>query len=275
MSDRPGRRATAELLRRHGVRPRRSLGQHFLIDPNIVSKIVRLTETGLGDRVLEVGTGTGNLTRALAEAALRVRSYEVDERLRPLLAEVLAGFPNVDLRFQDALQADLPATLGEGAWTMAANLPYHVGTPLLLILLREAPQLERFVVMLQRETAERLVASPGTKTYGIPSVIARLYAEVDITFRVPPQVFLPPPPVESAVVVLQRLGGPPHGAGRAVELAMAAFGKRRKMLRRSLGGILEEPARTLAAAGIDPTARAEQLSPDDYLRLAAAVDDAR
>jgi 16S rRNA (adenine1518-N6/adenine1519-N6)-dimethyltransferase len=264
-----GRAAVASLLERHRIRPRRSLGQHFLTDPNLVRKLVRLTEGQLGDPVLEVGTGTGTLTKALAEAGYRVRTYEVDDRLAPLLDEVLGHLPNVDLRFENALDADLPGTLEDGPWTLVANLPYHVGTPLLLTLLQEAPQVDRFVVTVQREVAERLVASPGSRTYGLPSVVAQLFAEVRPAFRVPPQVFLPPPPVESMVVILQRRGataGPE--AHRAVEIAGAAFRQRRKMLRTSLRGAVRGLAGALDEAGLPGEARAEDLAPDQYLAIA-------
>jgi 16S rRNA (adenine1518-N6/adenine1519-N6)-dimethyltransferase len=148
-----------------------------------------------------------------------------------------------------------------------SNLPYNVGTPLLLDALRRATQISRFVVMIQREVAERLVAGPGSRLYGLPSVIAGIHGRADLSFRVAPQVFYPAPKVESAVVVIRRLPAPDE-ADRAIEIASAAFNQRRKMLRRSLAGIFDDPASALHSAGIDPTARAEQLSPGDYLRLA-------
>jgi 16S rRNA (adenine1518-N6/adenine1519-N6)-dimethyltransferase len=270
-----GRAEVARLLDRHRIRPKRSLGQHFLTDPNLVRKLVRLTEGQLGDPVLEVGTGTGTLTKGLAEAGYRVRTYEVDGRLAPLLEEVLGHLPNVDLRFENALAADLPGTLEDGPWTLVANLPYHVGTPLLLALLQEAPQVDRFVVMVQREVAERLVAAPGSRTYGLPSVVAQLFAEVQPAFRVPPQVFLPPPPVESMVVILQR-GGAAAGpeTHRAVEIAGAAFRQRRKMLRSSLRGVVRGLAGALDEAGLPGEARAEDLAPDQYVAVARVEERA-
>jgi len=148
-----------------------------------------------------------------------------------------------------------------------ANLPYHVGTPLLLRLLREAPSISRFVVMLQREAVERLAAAPGSRTYGLPSVVVQLHGRVKVAFTVPPGVFIPPPKVESAVAVIRRRPAHPL-AERAIALAAAAFGQRRKMLRRSLARVLGEPAAVLGEAGLDPGRRAEDLSPEDYLRLA-------
>jgi len=260
-----GRAATAELLSRHGIRPRKSLGQNFLVDPNVVRKIVAAAGVEVGTKVLEVGAGAGTLTRGLAAAGARVLTFEVDERLRPLLDAALAGLDNVEVRFADAARADLPAMLEGDGWVMVANLPYNVGTPLLLGLLRRASQIGRFVVMLQREVAERLAAAPGSKVYGLPSVVAQLHGSVDIAFRVAPSVFLPPPQVGSAVVVIRRHPAHPL-AEEAVRLAAAAFGQRRKMLRRSLRGIVGEEE--LGAAGIDPTRRAEELAPSDYLAIA-------
>lgn len=261
-----GARAVSDLLERHGVAARKSLGQHFLADPNLVRKVVALAQVPPGSRVVEVGAGTGTLTRALAESGWRVRSYEVDVRLKPLLDEVLAGREDVEVRFTDALQA-LPDDLEDGPWTMVANLPYNVGTPLLLHILRYGNQVTRFVVMVQKEVADRLAAAPGTRSYGIPSVIAALHAEVKRAFTVPPRVFVPPPRVSSAVVTLQRRTAAPR-TERAIELAAAAFNQRRKMVRRSLSSVLEDATTTLAAAGIPGDARAERLAPSDYLRLA-------
>jgi 16S rRNA (adenine1518-N6/adenine1519-N6)-dimethyltransferase len=261
-----GRAATARLLAAHGVRPRRSLGQHFLVDPNLVRKVVAAAEVRPGDRVLEIGAGAGTLTRALAAAGARVLAYEVDPRLRPVLEEALEGVGGVEVRYADAATID-PAEFGGEEWAVVANLPYHVGTPLLLRLLREAPGISRFVVMLQLEAVERLAAAPGSRVYGLPSVVVQLHGTIRVAFRVPAAVFLPPPKVESAVAVIRRREAHPR-AEQAVALAAAAFGQRRKMLRRSLARVLADPATALAAAGLAATGRAEELSPEDYLRLA-------
>jgi 16S rRNA (adenine1518-N6/adenine1519-N6)-dimethyltransferase len=265
-----GRGATARLLAAHGVHPRKELGQHFLVDPNLVRRIVAIAGVGPGDRVLEVGAGAGTLTRGLAATGARVLAYEVDPRLRPVLEAALEGVGGVEVRYEDA--SDLaPAALAEGPWVMVANLPYNVGTPLLLRLLRQAPAITRFVVMLQREAVERLAAPPGSRVYGLPSVVVRLHGTVEVALRVPPTVFLPPPRVESAVAVIRRTPAHPR-AERATFLAAAAFGQRRKMLRRSLAGVLGDAAAVLAAAGLDATRRAEDLAPEDYLRLAEVAD---
>lgn len=271
MNDGPlGAAATARLLERHGIRPQKSLGQHFLIDPNTTRKIVTAAGVGPSDKVVEVGAGLGTLTRALAESGARVVAYEVDERLGPLLAEVLAG-TSVEVRLADAAAVDLDGALDGGGWVMVANLPYNVGTPLLLGLLREGGSIERFVVMLQREAVERLAAEPGSRVYGLPSVIAQLHATVRFAFRVPATVFLPRPEVESAVAVLDRMEADAR-AGRAIRLAAAGFGQRRKMLRRSLHSVLPDAATTLRRAGLEGSARAEDLAPADYLRLAEVAD---
>ncbi len=259
------------LLDRHGIKPRKALGQHFLADPNITRKIVALAGVGPGDRVVEVGPGTGTLTAALAGTGARVVAYEIDAALEPVLREVLAGYPNVEVRIEDAADVDFATALPGPEWLLVANLPYNVGTPLVLDILRHVPQVTRMVVMVQREVAQRFAAKPGSREYGIPSVVVGIHGSARVAFRVPPQVFIPSPAVESAVVVIDRSKAP-AGSERAIELAAAAFGQRRKMLRGSLASLLDDPTRILTAAGIDPTARAEELGPDDYLKLAEVWD---
>ncbi len=262
-----GRAEIVGLLRRHDVSPAKRLGQNFLIDPNIIDKIVDLAGVGPGHQVLEVGAGTGTLTRALAATGARVLAYEVDQRLRPVLGEVLGGLDNVEVRFADAATAPLAA----GSWTVVANLPYYLSTSLLLDWLQAGSQPERFVVMVQREVAERLTAGPGSRVYGIPSVITGLYGKPRLAFRVPPTVFYPPPEVDSAVVEIVRHHPSAHAA-TAARLAATAFGQRRKMLRRSLGTTLADAEPVLAAAGIDPRARPEDLPVEQFLALAEVVD---
>ena len=264
-----GAAATARLLERHDFKPRKALGQHFLIDPNTTRRIVEVSGVAPGDLVVEVGAGVGTLTRALAAAGGIVTAYEIDDRLRPLLEETLEGL-DIDLQFTDAAREGFD--LEGGPWTMVANLPYNVGTPLLLETVMGMPQVVRFVVMLQREAVDRLAAEPGTKTYGLPSVVAGLHGRVTIAFRVPPTVFLPRPGVESAVAVIDRFEAHPL-VGDAIRLAGTGFGQRRKMLRRSLSGVIPDPVATLEAAGIDPTSRAEDLSPGDYLRIAEVMHE--
>lgn len=264
-----GRREIRELLEQHGVHPSKRLGQNFLTDPNLVDRIVRTSGVRPGDQVLEVGAGTGTLTHALAATGAAVLSYETDRRLEPILKGALAGV-NVDLRFEDVMRTDLATALGAGSWTMVANLPYNIGTPLLLDILRRVPAVDRLVVMVQREVADRLLAPPGNRIYGIPSIVVTLHAEARLAFTVPPSVFFPMPEVESAVVSMDRRY-PDEYAEQAIQLAAVAFQQRRKMLRRSLAESVEDPGTALAAAGIDETARPEDVSVADFVRLAEVL----
>lgn len=257
----------AALLERHGLAPIHRLGQHFLADGNITRKIAALADLGPGSKVVEVGAGTGTLTRALADTGAKVVAYEVDSGLQPLLEDVTAGL-DVELRLADVMDVDFAVALDGSDWRMVANLPFNVGTPVLLEALQNAPEISQFVVMVQNEVARRLAASVGSDDYGLPSVVVGIHGVARLAFTVPPQVFYPPPRVESAVVVIQR-GETPIHASRAIDLARAGFGQRRKMLRGSLAGVLAEPEATLQRAGIAPTSRAEDLAPEDYLRLAA------
>lgn len=257
---------TRNLLERHGVHPVKRLGQHFLIDPNIVDRIVRSVGGGPGDPVVEIGAGLGTLTRSLADAGYRVVAYEIDRTLGPLLAEVVGD--RAEIRLEDASRVDLATTLDGDGWAMAANLPYNVGTPILLDSLRHVPQISRFIVMLQAEVVDRLTATAGATEFGLPSVVVGLHAEVLDRFSVPSQVFHPRPRVDSAVVVLQRVPAPPN-AEAAIELAGVAFGQRRKMLRSSLREHVDPDQ--FAKAGLESTARPEELGAEAWLALAEAM----
>ncbi len=254
-----------DLLTRHGLHPSKALGQHFLADPNITRRVVAVAGVQPGDRVLEVGAGTGTLTRLLCGAGARVLALEVDPRLGPVLAEALSG-TQAEVRFTDALSFDFAGELTGSPWKMVSNLPYEIGTVLLLDLIRRVPVIESFTVMVQEEVARRLASSPGSREYGLPSVVVGLHGEARMLFTVPPQVFLPPPRVRSAVLQFIRRPVPP-GAERAIELAAAAFGQRRKMLRNSLQPILGDPETALHAAGVPSSSRPEDLTPAQFLRL--------
>jgi 16S rRNA (adenine1518-N6/adenine1519-N6)-dimethyltransferase len=270
VGERPqGKAEIAGLLERYGLAVHRKLGQHFLADPNVVRRIVAFAGVGPGDRVVEIGAGTGTLTKALAGAGATVVAYEVDERLEPLLAAEVGAV--AELRFEDAARVDLERSLAGSPWTMVANLPYQVGTSVLLDAVTGAGRIDHFVVMVQREVADRLVAPSGSKTYGLPSVVAGLFCDVTFGFAVGPQVFFPRPKVDSAVVRLRRLAPPEPMRLLAVDLAAAAFGQRRKMLRSSLRSVLDDPEATLDLAGLDPTARPEDLAPERFLELANAI----
>lgn len=255
-----------ELLERHGLSPIHRLGQHFLADANVTRKIVRLANLTSASRVVEIGAGTGTLTNVLATTGARVVAYEIDRGLIGVLEEVAAA-PNVEIRHADITDVDLTSALDGQGWVMVANLPYNVGTPLVIETLMNTPVVERFVVMVQVEVARRFVSDVGDSDYGLPSVVARIYTESELAFTVSPQVFHPQPRVDSAVMVMRRKPTPDH-AKRAVELARAGFGQRRKMLRGSLKAVLENADFHLATVGLDPTARAEDLSASEWLRMA-------
>lgn len=265
-----GRGEIRHLLASHGHRPNKVYGQNFLTDPNLVRRIVDVANV-TGRDVVEIGAGTGTLTLALAAVARRVVAYEIDLGLVPVLTETLGSVSNVDVRFADAVEIDLGADLATGSWVLVANLPYNVGTGIILDALRSTPTIERIVVTVQSEVAERLTAEPGSKIYGLPSVVVALHASASIAFTVPPHVFEPQPKVDSSVVVIDRIEPLPH-AERAIAIAAAAFGQRRKMLRRSLASLFDDPATVIASAGIDPASRPEQLSAMDYVALATVEE---
>ncbi|VAW08794.1 SSU rRNA (adenine(1518)-N(6)/adenine(1519)-N(6))-dimethyltransferase [hydrothermal vent metagenome] len=262
-----GRGAIRRLLADHDLRPQKRFGQNFLADPNIVDRIVRFSGVAADSKVVEVGAGTGTLTATLAATGATVVAYEIDRSLESLLQETLGSLANVEVRFTDIQKVDLNIELEGEGWILVANLPYNVGTPILLDALRGVPGIGAFIVMVQREVADRLVAEPGSKVYGLPSVVARLWGEPSFGFEVSPSVFIPPPDVDSAVVRIDRIVASPF-AVRAAELAASAFGQRRKMIRKSLGGAVVDVQTLLEAAGVDGTRRAETLSAADYVHLA-------
>ena len=267
------RRQVQELLAQHGLSPSRALGQNFVADPNTVRRIARMADVGPGDRVVEVGPGLGSLTLALADTGAEVTAVELDRHLLPVLRSVVEP-RGVRVVEGDAMALDWDAVLGhEGGapWALVANLPYNVATPLVLDLLAGVPAIERMLVMVQREVGERLAAVPGTKAYGIPSVKVAYRADAEVVGRVPATVFVPQPRVESVLVRLRRLPEPRVDAHPDVlfRLVEAGFGRRRKMLRRSLAGLVSAAA--FEAAGVRPEARAEELGLDDWARLVNAL----
>ena len=269
-----GARRIRELLRKHDVMLTKSLGQNFVIDPNTIRKVVEVAGVEEGDHVLEVGAGAGSLTLELARRAARVTAVEVDERLRPVLEETVAGLANVSVIYGDILKLDLN---GLDSTRVVANLPYNIAAQSVIRVLQEAPRVTSLCVMTQREVGERLAAGPGSKTYGLTSVLVGLYANVDLAGTVSRKVFFPIPGVDSVLVRIVRRAGPSDDlADRIATIARAAFSQRRKNVRNSLSSIAstEEVVRALDAAGIDPERRAEELSVEQFADLARAFDSA-
>jgi 16S rRNA (adenine1518-N6/adenine1519-N6)-dimethyltransferase len=249
------------------------LGQNFVVDPNTVRRIARLAAVGPGDHVVEIGAGLGALTVELAATGADVTAVEVDHGLIPVLREQVGGL-GVRIIEGDAARLDWKAVLAPAdRWALVANLPYNVATPLVADLLDGVPAIARMLVMMQREVAERLAAAPGSHAYGAVSVKVAYWATATIVGRVPPTVFLPRPNVESALVEIVRRPepavGPDVDRDRLFTLVRAGFGQRRKMLRRSLNGLVAPEAFTVA--GVRPDARAEELSVEDWGRLARAA----
>ena len=264
------RPAVRELLTARGLAPRRDLGQNFVADPNTVRRIAHLAGVGPGDRVVEVGAGLGSLTLALAETGAVVTAVEVDRGLAAVLRDVVADLPAVTVVEADAMTLDWEGLLGgERGWVLVANLPYNVATPLVCDLLDGVPAIERMLVMVQREVAERLASPPGRSAYGAVSVKVAYWATARIAGVVPASVFVPRPNVESALVEIVRRRPPAVAAEPLFALVRTAFGQRRKMLRRSLAGVVT--AEQFDAAGVTASARPEELAIDDWVRLSVAV----
>ena len=267
--------ALRDVIRRHGLAAKRSLGQNFLLDLNLTARIARAGGPLDGISVVEVGPGPGGLTRALlALGARRVIAIERDQRAIAALQEIALHYPSrLDVIVGDALAID-PRPYLDGRVRVVANLPYNIATALLVMWLTVEPWppwFDRLVLMFQREVGERIVAAPGSKSYGRLSVLAGWRCEARILFDVAPAAFVPPPKVTSSVVRLTPRPKPLPCDRRALErVTAAAFGQRRKMLRQSLKSLAVDPFALLATAGIAPTARAEEIPVDGFIRLAQA-----
>src|SRR6202163_2208042 len=255
-----------EVIRRHDLRAKKSLGQNFLLDLNLPARIARAAGPLEGVDIVEIGPGPGGLTRALlAQGARRVIAVERDDRAIGALEEIATRYPGrLDIVAGDALRFDPHPHVGGAPARVVANLPYNIATALLvawLTLDSWPPWYDRLVLMFQREVAERIVALPGSKTYGRLSVLASWRSEARILFDVAPTAFVPPPNVTSSLVSLVPRADPLACERRALErVTEAAFGQRRKMLRQSLKSLGRDPLALLAATGIEPTARAEEIS---------------
>lgn len=272
-------RVTKEVVNKYGFKFSKSLGQNFLIDENILHKIVDGADITKEDTVIEVGPGIGTLTQALADKAKKVVAIEIDKTLLPILAETLRDFDNVEVVNADILKLDIRALIqekcGEGPIKVIANLPYYVTTPIIMKFLEEKVPLENMVVMIQKEVADRMQAKPSTKDYGSLSVAVQYYSEPTIITRVPRSVFMPQPNVESTVIKLEILKQPRvkvHNEELMFRIVRAAFGKRRKTLLNALTGSnldldKETIKKALQESEILEERRGETLTIQEFARL--------
>jgi 16S rRNA (adenine1518-N6/adenine1519-N6)-dimethyltransferase len=267
-----------DVIGRHGLRAKRSLGQNFLLDLNLTARIARAAGPFEGVTIVEIGPGPGGLTRALlAQGARRIIAIERDERALAALAEIAAHYPGrLEVVAADALAFDPASRLDGERARIVANLPYNIATVLLiswLTLEPWPPWYDRLILMFQREVAWRIAARPGSKSYGRLSVLAGWRCEVRVLFDVPAAAFVPAPKVTSSLVELVPRAAPlPCDAKALQRVTQAAFGQRRKMLRQSLRSLGVEPAELLAAAGIAETARAEEISIAGFVALTRAFE---
>ena len=276
-SARDGLPPLREIIRRHGLIARKSLGQNFLFDLNLTERIARAAEPLADATVFEVGPGPGGLTRSLlALGAARVIAVERDERAIAALEEIAAYYPGrLEIIAADALTFDPRTHLNAASARIVANLPYNIATPLLISWVTAEPWppwFDRAVLMFQREVAERIVAAPGSKTYGRLSVLVQWRCETRILFDINPSAFVPPPKVTSSVLQIVPRSMPAQCDRRLLEsVTQAAFGQRRKMLRQSLRSLDSDLPALFGNTGLDPTARAEDIPVEGYVALAQAL----
>jgi len=266
-----------DVIARHGLSARKSLGQNFLLDLNLTARIARVAGPLDGVQVIEVGPGPGGLTRALlSEGAARVIAIERDRRCLDALSEIAEHFPDrLTIVSGDALATDMMSLLEPGPARIIANLPYNIGTELFTRWMTPdtwPPRWDSLTLMFQREVAERIVAAPGSKAYGRLSVLAQWRAAPRIAFDVNPGAFTPPPKIVSSVVHVRPTPPRADVDGALLErIVAAAFGQRRKMLRQSLKSVVHNPVPFMERVGIDPTRRAETISIDEFISLAKAA----
>ena len=267
---------TLHILKTFGWRAPKGLGQNFLVDGAVVRAIVEAAEIAPGDRVLEIGPGIGTLTQGLAEAGADVTAVELDKKLPAVLAQTLDAYPNVRIVPGDILKTDIPALMGKDSFKVVANLPYYITTPILLALLEAHLPISHLVTMVQKEVADRMVARPGSKTYGALSVAVQYHMAPEIVRSVAPRSFIPAPEVSSAVIACKKHGTPPVSVSDErmfFRVVRASFGQRRKTLFNALSGVgvpKEAVRQALAAAGIDGQRRGETLSLAEFALLADA-----
>jgi 16S rRNA (adenine1518-N6/adenine1519-N6)-dimethyltransferase len=269
---------TKAILKKHDIHLTKKLGQHFLVDGNVLEKEITAAELTSKDIVLEIGPGLGTLTEVLAEHANRVVAVEYDSRFIRILAETLRNRDNVEIVRGDAMKADLESL---GANVMVSNLPYNIGTAVLARVLQEVPGITRMVVMLQKEVVNRLVAGPGSKDYGVLAITVHCYASARVAAEVKRKSFMPPPDVDSAIAILERRPEPLFGPATPgfIGFVKNLFAARRKTVKTALtiganGVSKAAAAAAVAKSGLDPAARAETLSVEKLFRLFGALQKA-
>ncbi len=271
-------KATMEIVKKHDFKFTKSLGQNFLIDDNIIDKIVDGSLAGQGDKVIEVGPGIGTLTRELASRSEKVMVVEIDKKLIPILGDTLSDFDNVTIVNEDIMKADIKdlidKNLDGGPVKLVANLPYYITTPIIMRFLEEDINVTDIVVMVQKEVAERMNANPGKKDFGALSVAVQFYCDTEIVAKVPRHLFVPQPNVDSIVIALRVRPERKYKVEDEdlfFKIVRASFGQRRKTLLNSLTsmGILDKTdiSAVLSVAGIDEKRRGETLSLEEFARL--------
>lgn len=260
------------LLTDSNLSPKKFYGQNYLCEPNIAEKIVRLAEVDQADNVLEIGPGVGSLTTVLCETGANLLAIEIDSDIIKLLEKVLKDsecISEISIINSDVRNVDWDQVLENKIWKVVANLPYNIATNLILDLLASRPELENYLVMVQKEVAERLVAKPGSRIYGIPSILASFWAELEIVSTISANVFYPKPNVTSALVKIKRKSNEdlnPEIYLAVVSLVKAAFGKRRKQIHNSLSSYFDD--HDFVDLSIEKTTRPENLELSDWLKLA-------
>lgn len=269
------------ILKQHGFRFSKSLGQNFLIDGNIVRSIVEKAEVGEEDYVLEIGPGIGTLTEELALRAKKVVAVEIDKKLIPILEQSIGKYKNVEIINEDILEVDLERLIEEKfqgkSVKVVANLPYYVTTPIVARLIEENLNIESIVVMVQKEVAERMAAPPGSKTYGSLSVLIDYFTKPEIVLSVPRTVFMPQPKIASAVIKLDlKKDLEDIDSDKLFKVVRASFSKRRKTVLNALSSYgfhidKDRVRESLEKAGIDPSERAERLSTEDFIEISKSL----
>jgi len=277
---------TQAIMNAYGLRVKKSLGQNFLTDQNVLHNIVATADIGPEDNVIEIGPGIGALTEYLARAAHQVLAFEIDDRLLPILDETLADYDNVEIINQDILKVELPAMIAEHLdadrpLKLVANLPYYITTPILMSVLAGRVTFDNIVVMMQKEVADRLAAEPGTKAYGALTIAVQYRMAAELAMIVPRTVFVPSPNVDSAIVKLTALPERTHvpfDEAEFFKVVKAGFAHRRKNLWNNMQSLFGKQPEVktaiqtaLDAAGIDPKIRAERLTVDEFITLTDAL----